>query len=295
MEHLCYPDATEWSPESLRSTTQNYACQCYSLVITNEKGERKFGYCRRVLPEGASVCLPLAYCIISSFRAPGFYHKVLQELESRHGLPNWLQNAFLHELYVSKFPKPGQTVTISCLLRVLLINSLRKLTEKDGSNNKNNGRLENPMDNNDNIYGMLKELKLNKDELSRIDNYVEEFKSTSSSSPTINIKDEWINDIQSKIPDKNRENCILNDLNINICTLMLNLPNSQLIYDCLLGDVVFKRPKDHRSEDTDLTVLFETLNLNVLLQTFGSLLLERKVILVSKCLRYVRSGKFWFF
>ena len=33
-------------------------------------------YCRRVLPEGATTCLPLCYCLIGKYRAPGFYYKV---------------------------------------------------------------------------------------------------------------------------------------------------------------------------------------------------------------------------
>lgn len=50
--------------------------QCYSLVITSEAGDRKYGYCRRVQPEGAPICLPLAYCILTTHRASGFYFKV---------------------------------------------------------------------------------------------------------------------------------------------------------------------------------------------------------------------------
>lgn len=73
IESLCFPDASTWSQSSC-SLQQGE--QYYSLVITNENGDRKFGYCRRVLPEGGNFCLPLVYCIISSHRANGFYYKV---------------------------------------------------------------------------------------------------------------------------------------------------------------------------------------------------------------------------
>ncbi|XP_047097212.1 uncharacterized protein LOC124711272 [Schistocerca piceifrons] len=104
LEHLCFPDALEWPPAP---ASQNED-QMYSLVITAEDGSRTFGYCRRVMPEGAPICLPLAYCLLSTHRARGFFSKVLQELESRHGQSEWLQTAFIKELFTCEFPLPGQ-------------------------------------------------------------------------------------------------------------------------------------------------------------------------------------------
>lgn len=283
---MCYPDASDWSPEILSksSTNQNAGCQCYSLVITNEKGERKFGYCRRVLPEEASVCLPLTYCILSSFRAPGFYHKVLQELESRHGLPYWLQNAFLRELYNSKFPLPGQSVKISCLLQLLI----NKNSERNNTNGERWKRLSNGVTNwalhernsfedydceiEKNVNQILNKLKQNKLSESENDYYVKALREKSL-----------------KVYSDTNKQQITPKIDLDTCMTSLNLPNSQLTHECLLGDVEFHRPYDHRIEETDLTVLFETLNINLLLQLFGSLLLERKVVLVSKCLSRLSS------
>ena len=73
IEALCFPDAGNWPPKLENEEREE---QCYSLVITNENGERKFGYCRRVLPEGSDLCLPLIYCIVTSHRADGFFYKV---------------------------------------------------------------------------------------------------------------------------------------------------------------------------------------------------------------------------
>lgn len=286
------------------SNNQNSACQCYSLVLTNEKGERKFGYCRRVLPEEASVCLPLTYCIISQFRAPGFYYKVLQELESRHGLPHWLQNAFLRELYNSKFPVPGQSIKISCLLRVLINKTKNGETHREyghpikctnGESEKDWVLLErNAFEDYDreiekNINNILNKLYHKKNEFEKIDNYVKELREKSLK---VYNEDNKIYNSNSKTSlnvssaDIYKSDRTLDEsLDMNSCMLVLNLPDNQMIHDCLLGDLEFRRPYDHRIEDTDLTVLFNTLNINVLLQLFGSLLLERKVVLVSKCLR----------
>lgn len=39
--------------------------------------------------------------------------QILAELESRHGQPEWLQTAFIKELYSCQFPAPGQGLTLS--------------------------------------------------------------------------------------------------------------------------------------------------------------------------------------
>lgn len=86
------------------------AAQTYSLVITKESGDRIYGYCRRVMPEGSTHCLPLVYCILSKHRAPRFYRKILEHIESRHGLPDKVRDLLLHEFYHKCFPTPGHLV-----------------------------------------------------------------------------------------------------------------------------------------------------------------------------------------
>lgn len=103
---MCYPEAAS-GPLDISNNAQ-----CYSLVITNDKGERTFGYCRRVIPEGSNKCIPLAYCILSKHRAPRFYKKILIELESRHGIPDKLRDELISKFYHNKFPKPGESVKI---------------------------------------------------------------------------------------------------------------------------------------------------------------------------------------
>ncbi|CAF4888356.1 unnamed protein product [Pieris macdunnoughi] len=110
IENLIFPETLsgslgEWSAER--------DAQCYSLVLTDEKGERAYGYCRRVLPEGATTCLPLGYCLIGKYRAPGFYYKILQEIESHHGNPEIELNQVLQQLFETDFPNPGEQITIT--------------------------------------------------------------------------------------------------------------------------------------------------------------------------------------
>lgn len=112
--------------------------QCYSLIITNELGERTFGYCRRVLPEGSTACLPLAYCILSKHRAPGFYRRILEELEHRHGYPDMFIDAFIQELYNCKFPMPGDTMVIDCSKIITASCDKMKYKTLKSLSNKNN-------------------------------------------------------------------------------------------------------------------------------------------------------------
>lgn len=54
---------------------------------------------------------------------------------------------------------------------------------------------------------------------------------------------------------------------------------------CSMVTTFVQRPVDSRLEEHDLTQLFSALPVSALLQLFGSLLLERKVILISSSLR----------
>ena len=70
MEHFCFPDSTHWPPPL------QTAGEPYTIVLTDSKGDRMYGYCRRVVPEGAQTCIPITYCLLSRHRAAGFYNKV---------------------------------------------------------------------------------------------------------------------------------------------------------------------------------------------------------------------------
>ncbi|XP_046615979.1 uncharacterized protein LOC124303147 isoform X1 [Neodiprion virginianus] len=104
IEYFCFPDGLDWPP---LESDQNLA---YTFVLTDEKGNRRYGHCRRVRPEGAPVCLPLAYCLITKHRASGFYAKLLDELESRHGQPDVARRNFIEQLYNSRMPEAGQVL-----------------------------------------------------------------------------------------------------------------------------------------------------------------------------------------
>ena len=70
VEQFCFPDSTNWPPPL------QTASDPYTIVLTDSKGDRQYGYCRRVVPEGAHTCIPITYCILTRHRSAGFYNKV---------------------------------------------------------------------------------------------------------------------------------------------------------------------------------------------------------------------------
>lgn len=96
IEQLVFP-----SPNVIQQTRIN---QDYSLILTDNNGYHIYGYCRRVLPESCEICLPLAYCIISEVKAPGFYFKILKEIETRHGQAEFQTTFLLQSLQMRSIP-----------------------------------------------------------------------------------------------------------------------------------------------------------------------------------------------
>lgn len=132
IENFCFPDAQDWPPDD---SNQN---QFHSLFLMDEKGNRRFGYCIRVKPEGGPV-LPLAYCVITKHRASGFYHKVLLELEGKHGLPDKNRRGFIEELYNSSMPKPGSSLRTTKEKPETLSNLLINNNEKENGGDREEG------------------------------------------------------------------------------------------------------------------------------------------------------------
>ncbi|GAB0100529.1 DENN domain-containing protein [Sergentomyia squamirostris] len=167
--------------------------QDYSLILTNDNGERLYGYCRRILPENSEIFLPMAYCLLTDTKAPGFYFKLLREIESRHGQTKSQFTRMLQDLLELKLPPPGQVLSLR-----LSASGSASISRGDFS-----------------------------------------------------------------------------------CISTASYHNT---------DVVFlRRPTDVRLESSDLWLLHRTLGSELLLHVFGTLLLERKVILFSTSIHLVSS------
>ncbi|XP_066253310.1 DENN domain-containing protein 2A-like [Euwallacea similis] len=231
IEQLCFPESPDSPP--LEGTN---AAQTYTLLVTNETGDRTYGYCRRVLPEGSTYCLPLAYCILSKYKAPQFYKKILLELECRHGIQDKFREQLISQFYLKKFPKPGQSISINL-----------SFIEDQESGNGNLNELEESLD-------LSSYIHVNK---------TGEYGTLTNSRKTAIFVSE--NDIL--------ENC--------------SSP-SYVTYEGNTTELVLTLHPDPRYEDADLKKLHK-LPSDILLKIFSSLLLERKVVLISSVISELSS------
>lgn len=208
----------------------------------DERGNRRYGYCCRVRPEDGPI-LPLAYCLITKYRASGFYHKVLLELESRHGLPDKRRRSFIEELYNSLMPKPGQSLRIAAEENEQSVPGRSIPTQDNMSNN----------------------------------NFILSKFIDSSGSP-----------VRHGTADLNSA-LISNERSISESMMVV-------LNDSDPKESVIIRSGDPRLEERDMSQLFDTVSNKVLIILFGSLLLERKVILLcdklgtlSSCVEALQS------
>lgn len=283
---LCFPEVENGPMDT------SVEAQCYSLIITNEHGERTFGYCRRVLPEASTTCLPLAYCILSRHKAPGFYRRVLEELERHHGYPDKFIDAFIKELYCCKFPKPGDTMVLDCSK---IVNSAgcdklnSRLAPSDFNNSDNSTNITEPSinicDTNDTIDSNSHH---NADEEKELD--LNSYVIVCNRGEYGTLMRNTIN--PNTVNSARGTSAIINvarEINPSELKRSTSTPNLLADIESLPSELVLMRPHDSRHEENDLMLLGETLKLTVLEKIFASLLLERKVVLVSSVLSKLSS------
>ncbi|XP_061618519.1 DENN domain-containing protein 2A-like isoform X1 [Phyllopteryx taeniolatus] len=107
---FCFPDAKDWEP------ADSYPSEMFSFVLTGEDGSRRFGYCRRLLPNGRGKRLPEVYCIVSRLGCFKLFSKVLDEVERRRALSPALVQPFMRAIMEAQFPAPGRTITVKTFL-----------------------------------------------------------------------------------------------------------------------------------------------------------------------------------
>ncbi|XP_053621821.1 uncharacterized protein LOC128681722 [Plodia interpunctella] len=218
IENLIFPETLSWAQRG--EWSPDASAQCYSLVLTTERGERAYGYCRRVLPEGATTCLPLCYCVISKYRAPGFYYKVLREIEAQHGGPELRARALLRRLLRAALPPPGGELLLTLVTDKqdhLKCQTMPDLRRSGGKSEED------------------------KEEFPRFLDF---------------------------------EN------NNNTKRITLGYETRQ---------TVIKRPIEPRVDEDNLSTLVDSLGTGLAIKVFGSLLLERKVIIISDKLSQLSS------
>ncbi|XP_051890627.1 DENN domain-containing protein 2C-like [Pristis pectinata] len=107
---FCFPDISEWAAVS------HLISETFSFVLTGEDGSRRFGYCRKLLPNGKGKRLPEVYCIISRLGCFNLFSKILDEVEKRRELSPALVHPFMRSVMEAPFPAPGRVITVKNFL-----------------------------------------------------------------------------------------------------------------------------------------------------------------------------------
>ncbi|CAH0712799.1 unnamed protein product, partial [Brenthis ino] len=250
IENLIFPETI--SSKNVEEWATEKTAQCYSLVLTDERGERSYGYCRRVLPEGATTCLPLCYCLIGKYRAPGFYYKILQEIETHHGDSEVEIDKILQQLFETDFPYPGEQI------------SIKYTNNKDISRNSISlgdihkcKTMPDPRRNESTMNVSVRKESLDKERTEKAESLV-------------------LADDVHELPE-------YYDLENN------NRPKRVVVNMERHRTHIIKRPIDPRADEDNMSVLLDTFGASLVLKVFGSLLLERKVIIMGEELSVLSS------
>lgn len=252
--------------EQLVFPSRNMLChtrsnQDYSLVLTDQSGYHVYGYCRRVVPESCEICFPLAYCLISELKAPGFYFKVLKEIESRHGQSEVQTDWLLQNLQNRTIPDAGK------FLHLKLPTSPRPKTIFMSNHKIAPKRLSLEVNPKWLTESAAQAAFSNSDELSST--------SATGSGPT--KKKSLLQEFEERKQEKNGGASF--DFNL-ISRSHLGPRNDEIF---------ITRPNDLRLESTELSDLYRALGPNLLITVFSSLLLERKVVLFTENISILSS------
>jgi hypothetical protein len=87
--------------------------EAFTFVLTDEAGNRTYGYTRRFLPVGSAARYPEALCILSAHAWPALFHDLLEHLHIRWLLQPGAAFAMLEAALQAPLPKPGHLFYLS--------------------------------------------------------------------------------------------------------------------------------------------------------------------------------------
>lgn len=246
--------------------------QEYTVILTDIHGSHVYGYCRRVLPESCDICLPLAYCLISRFKAPGFFAKILQEIEQRHGQTDVALTYMLSSLQRHRLPAAGKFLHVP----------LPSMSPTRSATTTNANKLFATTSNKSSTAKRLS-LEVNPRWLTDAQTAQAVAASSATSECTeSNGKKSALKSLVQEFEEKKQQQQLqgspidLGLINRSLFTRVGGATSGKI------DEILIKRPNDVRLESTELSDLYAGLGAELLCNVFASLLLERKVILYSR-------------
>lgn len=259
-------------PTSNMVTAQSRKNQDYSIILTDNNGYHVYGYCRRVLPESSDICLPYSYCIISEVKAPGFYFRILKEIESRHGQAEFQTNFLLQSLQNRSIPGAGKFLHIKLPLsprpKTISTNTHHKITPKRLSLEVNPKWLTESAaqaafsSSSENSSDSVQSMKKDRNSSTTAKSLVQEF-------------------------EEKKQQMNNGGAPFDLSLINRSLFNGKTNAKC--DEIFIRRPNDLRLESTELSDLYRALGPDLLIIVFSSLLLERNVILCTENISMLSS------
>ncbi|KAL6045117.1 Suppression of tumorigenicity 5 [Balamuthia mandrillaris] len=107
---FCFPDISSYPKAKIKKTLENF-----SFVLTESDGEKRWGYCRRVLEPGDGIRFPQCFCVLSFFPCFAIFSEILDEMQKRGSNMVNLDSCsiFLNAIYQQPVPAPGGTIHVS--------------------------------------------------------------------------------------------------------------------------------------------------------------------------------------
>jgi uncharacterized protein YeaO (DUF488 family) len=230
--------------------------------------------------------------------------KILQEIESHHGSSDVIVKSILNQLYTQSFPKAGCGITFknwktndvspSADLRK---NSLHRSSLNLGDFSNFTAKSEENLDHS--TKSLESGFKHSKNQRRKSTDLSNKFPNVQNGATMIKSLEKIYsgdkNDKQNKKNLSNPKDCVNQGLysknsmlNRSFIMNVNKISTNVFHHDEMTSrsDVVMlKRSVEPRIEEDNLYILFDTICVDILLKIFGSLLLERKVIIVGDKLR----------
>eukprot|EP01097_Dermamoeba_algensis_P003337 TRINITY_DN2349_c0_g1_i1.p1 TRINITY_DN2349_c0_g1~~TRINITY_DN2349_c0_g1_i1.p1 ORF type:complete len:607 (-),score=109.08 TRINITY_DN2349_c0_g1_i1:98-1918(-) len=104
---FCFPDIDSFDPSEKTERER------FSFVMTDAKGDRKYGYCLKLVPNGSKDRLPFCCCLITSMTCFRMFQEFLDILEVHYVCGPLHLDWFLRAALSRPLIEPGQRMTIS--------------------------------------------------------------------------------------------------------------------------------------------------------------------------------------
>eukprot|EP00013_Stygamoeba_regulata_P017654 CAMPEP_0177675270 /NCGR_PEP_ID=MMETSP0447-20121125/27092_1 /TAXON_ID=0 /ORGANISM="Stygamoeba regulata, Strain BSH-02190019" /LENGTH=1012 /DNA_ID=CAMNT_0019183607 /DNA_START=82 /DNA_END=3116 /DNA_ORIENTATION=- len=106
---FCFPDKESLATQNPEK--DDVVEDDFSFVLTDDTGDRRFGYCRRILSSPSTNNNPIALVIVSFSPCFALFTKMLDELVERYTQPKSM-DSFLSSVLAHKLPSAGQEFVI---------------------------------------------------------------------------------------------------------------------------------------------------------------------------------------